>query len=245
MRLAFPSKRLEVRRQMATQMWDMLGRYGTEPEHFKHILKHHKKYLSIYNDDILERLKGRPYIVITSHSGSMGLLSIPFALHKIPGHIVYKFPGNNLTADITRRTFGQDIGNLKFINNNTAGVREMMAVLRDKGALCIIPDHRLGKGIPTKFFGRSVLSPGGAAKLAGHFDCPILPVQIIRHEGLNHSIIFHEPFHASRGRDGRTDETKTTQRINDVIEGWIRENPEQWFWVHDRFGIKGKVRDAR
>ena len=22
------------------------------------------------------------------------------------------------------------------------------------------------------------------------------------------------------------------------IEGWIKENPSQWFWVHDRWGIK-------
>ena len=27
-------------------------------------------------------------------------------------------------------------------------------------------------------------------------------------------------------------------QINDIIEGWIKENPSQWFWVHDRWGIK-------
>jgi Kdo2-lipid IVA lauroyltransferase/acyltransferase len=26
-----------------------------------------------------------------------------------------------------------------------------------------------------------------------------------------------------------------TQKINDIVEGWIREHPEQWLWLHDRW----------
>ena len=37
------------------------------------------------------------------------------------------------------------------------------------------------------------------------------------------------------------DTIKTMQKINDIIEGWIKENPSQWFWVHDRWGIKNSL----
>ena len=26
-----------------------------------------------------------------------------------------------------------------------------------------------------------------------------------------------------------------TQRMNDYLEGWVRQRPEEYFWVHKRF----------
>jgi KDO2-lipid IV(A) lauroyltransferase len=45
-----------------------------------------------------------------------------------------------------------------------------------------------------------------------------------------------------KSKDKDADAIKTTQKINDIIEGWIKENPAQWFWVHDRWDIKNKIR---
>ena len=33
------------------------------------------------------------------------------------------------------------------------------------------------------------------------------------------------------------------QKINDITESWIKENPAQWFWVHDRWGIKKSLKE--
>ena len=33
---------------------------------------------------------------------------------------------------------------------------------------------------------------------------------------------------------------KITIKINKVIEGWIKKNPEQWFWVHNRWKNKDR-----
>ena len=38
-----------------------------------------------------------------------------------------------------------------------------------------------------------------------------------------------------RGADGRVDVIGTMQAITNVIEGWVREHPEQWLWVHRRW----------
>ena len=35
--------------------------------------------------------------------------------------------------------------------------------------------------------------------------------------------------------------TATCQLLNDVVEGWVREHPEQWMWFHDRWK-SGKAR---
>jgi KDO2-lipid IV(A) lauroyltransferase len=38
-----------------------------------------------------------------------------------------------------------------------------------------------------------------------------------------------------RDADGKIDIAGTMQVVTSVIEGWIREYPEQWLWLHRRW----------
>lgn len=236
--IAFPRKKSVEKERIKKDVWDMMGRYVSEPAHFKYIYRNYEKYLTFENDDILEELKGKPFIAFIAHCGSVGLISIPFALHKADCSIIYKFPSNNLTNKLVIKSFGNGIGKLKFIPNTSNGTKDAMRILSSGGAILAVPDQKFKTGIDTKFFGAKVKSPVGVAKLACHFNCPILPVQLIREEGVKHKIVFHKPFMPYKSKNKEDDATKTTQRVNDIIEGWIKENPSQWFWVHDRWNIK-------
>lgn len=236
--IAFPRKRKAEKEKIKTQVWDMMGRYVSEPAHFKNIYRNYKKYLTFENDKILDKLNGKPYIAFIAHCGSLGLISIPFALHKADCSIIYKYPSNNLTNNLVIKSFGNGIGKLKFIPNTANGTKDAMKILSSGGAILAVPDQKFQTGIETKFFGQPVKSPVGVAKLAGHFNYPILPVQLVRVDGVKHKIIFHEPFMPFKSKNKELDAIKTMQKINDIIEGWIKENPSQWFWVHDRWGIK-------
>jgi KDO2-lipid IV(A) lauroyltransferase len=35
----------------------------------------------------------------------------------------------------------------------------------------------------------------------------------------------------------------TAQLLNDKVESWVREYPEQWLWYHDRWHIKKHLKD--
>ena len=38
-----------------------------------------------------------------------------------------------------------------------------------------------------------------------------------------------------RDAEGKIDVAGTMQAITSVVEGWVREHPEQWLWVHRRW----------
>ncbi len=38
-----------------------------------------------------------------------------------------------------------------------------------------------------------------------------------------------------RDAEGLIDVRAATIRINEIVEGWVREHPDQWFWLHNRW----------
>ncbi|MDR3126829.1 MAG: hypothetical protein LBT92_04330 [Rickettsiales bacterium] len=241
MDIAFKDKSDDEKIDICYDMWDMLGRYCAESAHYDTVMANPGKYLELVNDGILDRLRGRPFIVMNAHTGSAGMIAVPFAMHRVGCSIIYKYPHNALTDGLVTKSFGRGLGDLAFIPNDRDGTRKAMRALSSGTAVLVSPDQRVG-GAPTRFFGYPVRSPAGAARLAGHFNCPILPVQLVRIGGPRHRIIFHRPVAPIFGANRKVDEVGTMQMLGDIIEGWIRENPAQWFWIHDRFGIKDTIR---
>ena len=66
-------------------------------------------------------------------------------------------------------------------------------------------------------------------------DVPIFPCFMHRDEKGNHTLVVHDPLYVEKTADKRGDIRRTTQKINDIIEGHVRKYPEEWFWLHDRW----------
>ena len=44
-----------------------------------------------------------------------------------------------------------------------------------------------------------------------------------------------EAVEPARDADGKINVQGTMQAITSVVEGWVREHPEQWLWLHRRW----------
>jgi KDO2-lipid IV(A) lauroyltransferase len=85
------------------------------------------------------------------------------------------------------------------------------------------------------FFGRPAATSTLFAKLAREYDCPVHGVRTIRLPGDRFRIELTPAIDLPRDAEGLIDVMAATEKINSIIEGWIREHPDQWLWQHDRW----------
>ena len=99
----------------------------------------------------------------------------------------------------------------------------------------MLVDQYYSRGVDVTFFGRRTKANPLLARLARHFDCPIHGLRVVRLPGHRFRAELTEQVEPVRDPEGQVDIAGTTQAITSVIEGWIREYPEQWLWLHRRW----------
>ena len=112
-----------------------------------------------------------------------------------------------------------------------------MRRLRDKGSVAILVDQNMQAqdGIFVEFFGRPACTTTVAAALAVKTGCAIIPVRAeLLPSGRYHAVC--EPaLEWTPSSDRDADIARLTQKMTAVIEGWVRDRPEQWLWLHRRW----------
>ena len=116
-----------------------------------------------------------------------------------------------------------------------APVRLANALQRGSHVGMLVDQHDQ-KGVDVTFFGRSCKANPLLGMLARHLDCPIRGVRVVRlPDGNCFWGEISEPIELPRDAEGRVDIQGTMQAITSVVEGWVREHPEQWLWLHRRW----------
>ena len=99
----------------------------------------------------------------------------------------------------------------------------------------MLVDQYYVRGVEVTFFGRRTNANPLLARLARHFDCPIYGTRVVRLPGHRLRPELSEEIKPARDADGKIDIAGTMQIVTSVIEGWVREYPEQWLWLHRRW----------
>ena len=90
-------------------------------------------------------------------------------------------------------------------------------------------DQKYNSGEPLEFLGQDAKTTTAPAEMALRYNLPLVPVFAIRQPNKrNISIKYEEPIVHS-------DVITMTNQINDRISNRIKENPEQWYWLHNRW----------
>jgi KDO2-lipid IV(A) lauroyltransferase len=111
----------------------------------------------------------------------------------------------------------------------------MLEALDEGKHVGMLVDQRFGRGPRVPFFGRPAASNPLIARLARRFDCPVHGARAIRLPGGRFRLELTESVTLPRDASGRVDVAAATALMNRIIEGWVREYPGQWLWMHRRW----------
>ena len=116
-------------------------------------------------------------------------------------------------------------------------VREMFRMMKEGWVVGLLADQDTNRhdGIVLVFLGRRTNCVPGPATMARSAGIGIIPGYITRKKDGTHKIILHAPIEVPRTKDKRADIRAAQQAVNRVLEQHIREHPEEWFWLHDRW----------
>jgi KDO2-lipid IV(A) lauroyltransferase len=122
------------------------------------------------------------------------------------------------------------------------GIRGLMRELERNRAVGFVVDTRFDAGDLVPFFGVEAPTITTPARLALHFGCELIPVQVERLGATaRFRVTFHDPIRPSDPTLGKREQAlDMTRQLNAHFEQWIRERPDQWF-VEKRRWPKGEA----
>ena len=248
--MAFPEKPEAEREAILMGVWENVGRTAAEYAHLDRLWDfdwEHPNQGGIVSDDaeVFNQLRddGKPGVIFAAHLGNWELPALLTAMYGFKGAVVYRAPNNARVAAEVKRIREGLMGQL--IPSGIEGVVMARSILEDGGHVGMLVDQHFRKGTPVTFFGRECLANPLLARLARLYDCPIVGVRVVRLPQHRFRIEAAGPIDPPRDARGRIDEQGTMQVITSIIEGWVREHPEQWLWLHRRWRkLSGSTRWA-
>lgn len=194
-----------------------------------------QQYVTIDGLDYLKEAiaAGQGGVIATSHSDSWEIMGAALAQYGVPLVGVAMKQKNNAANKFIleyRELSGMHI-------TYKSDVREMFKLIKEGWLIGLIMDQdpSLRDGIIVDFFNRKTNSVTGPATLARFQNAPIFPGQIEHRPDGGHHITIYPPIYVEKTKDKKADIEKTVQELNNILEQHIRQHPEDWFWLHDRW----------
>jgi KDO2-lipid IV(A) lauroyltransferase len=242
LKVAFPEKSPGEIEKILDGVWDNLGRLVADFAHLDRLMadavapnkptrldfadRAAEIYIKLAND-------GKPALVFAAHLGNWEMPAMCARYTGLESAALYRGPNIDAVERWIEQTRGPIMGEL--IPTGLEAPVKIADALKRGVHVGMLVDQYYVRGVEVTFFGRKTTANPLIARLAQHFDCPIHGARIIRLPGNKFWGEVTEEIQPARNAGGEIDIQGTMQIITDVVEGWVREYPEQWLWLHRRW----------
>jgi KDO2-lipid IV(A) lauroyltransferase len=180
--------------------------------------------------------KGKGVIIITGHLGNWELMSRALTIKGYPLNIMIRRQRNVLVEALIERQ-RRDSGLKTFPHTTTPN--EIFKMLKNNEIIGLIADQDGGeKGIFLDFFGKPASTIPSPVIFALRSQAALVPLFDIRLKNNHHLVTIEPPYQLSHTADIKRDVVDNTQILSKKLELYIRQYPDQWFWLHNRWATK-------
>ena len=185
--------------------------------------------------------KGHGMITFTAHMGCWEMMAV-YVTWLYPRVSMLVRPLDNLKLDaMVSGVRGSGGGGV--INSHRV-FKEGLKLLRDNGILGILIDQNFHKGgVFVDFFGKPAATTTLVPILSRRTGCAVLPMHNVWRNG-KIVIRCEPPVVLSTHPDPGQAIAEDTQTLTAIVERWVREDPGQWLWLHNRWKRRPKEGDA-
>jgi KDO2-lipid IV(A) lauroyltransferase len=222
---------------------------GILKEYFKKIFEYFFDFLMIHRngkkiEEIVE-VKGEEILLkkfekkkgvlaFTLHLGLWELIPIYFRRKNYPVNVVvsrvYTDEIDNIVNEFRKKE------KINVIYRNEA-IKIIKALKNGECVGILIDQYFKGKNMKTLFFGKEVFVPEGPFLIAYKIKPEVLIMGIWKEKDKYIIEIKDFEFKGDKKMDARN--------VMENFEKWIKKNPSQWTWIHDRFGYLRKWKNLK
>ncbi len=243
LRAAFPEKSAAEVETILGGVWDNLGRIAIEFGHLDEFcvagFGAQTPNVITYPPESKERYdwitrSGKATIGFAAHLANWELPGVGAKLIGVKSAVLYRRPNiaaiDNVIIKLREPLMG------KLVPTGLDAPVRLARLLQSGVHVGMLADQHYTKGVEVTFFGRPCLANPLIAMLARLTELPIYGMRVVRNpDGNSFWGEVSAPVEPARDNSGRVDIQGTMQAVTSVIEGWIRQHPEQWLWLHRRW----------
>lgn len=233
---AMPELTQQEREQILDRMWNNLGRTIAEYPRLGRRALARRISLSENSAALFQqvRAQNRAVIFAGGHFANWEIPAWVTAMHGVPLLLIYRRLNNPYVDRLVYRA--------------RARVCDALAPKGKEGAIALIKrlkaglpagmlvDQKMNDGIAVPFFGHPAMTAPAIAELTLKLKAPILMARAVRGDGARFRFEA-KPLELPELPGSREENVAAVMHaINAQLEAWVREHPEQWFWVHQRWG---------
>ena len=212
-------------------MWKNYGMTFIEYIFLKYFKKN-SDHISISGEKNIERIfkNGKPVIFVSGHFANFELMSMEITKKNIKLATIYR-PLNNYFLNPLMEFLRKKYVCKDQIKKGIHGVRDAIEYIKKDYSIALMIDQRVSEGEKINFFGEPALTTTLPAQLSLKYNLDIIPVFIERKNNKNFNLKFFDRV----SPDNFKNKIDLTEKLNDILEKMIRNQPNQWIWSHNRW----------
>ncbi len=242
LKAAFPDWPAKEVERVLGGVWDNLGRLGAEFVHLDHLFNFNPARLEDsrieFTPETAERFlrlrdAKKPALIFAAHLANWELPALAASAFGLHSAVLFRPPNipsvSRFVLGVRRSRMG------RLIPTTLDAPMRIAEAMQDGLHTGMLVDQYHTRGVEVTFFGRRTNANPLIARLARHIDAPIHGTRVVRLPGDRFRVDLTEAIEQPRDAKGKIDVAAMMQLITSILEGWIREHPEQWLWLHRRW----------